>query len=544
MGSRGWAVAGLVGVGLVVLGPPAWAAVEATARAALASGRGGAFDHAADGLTWSGLLEMLAIATGATALGWPLGAWLAGSGAPAGKAARRSGLWNRWGRACLTALLLAPLLLPDYLVSSAVGLLRDPSTATGRWILSALDPDGRVALGRWLAVGGLMLRWAPLAALAVLPALARSDSAMLQARSLEPGRFGRTRLMLRLGWAGAAAGFGLTLVASMGSPVALHLAQVQTPAIQAWRDLAELPRAAWPAVWVSAWPTMVAAAAAAAWGAWTLARSARRGDAGPGPMPPRAGAGSGLMAVAFVAVAVVGPLVLFVAHLAGWASLTGFIGEHSGAIAASLSSAAVAGAVAGVVAWCSLGLMAAGRAAPRLIVALTAAWLMAAMVPGVIVGSWLAIASSDLPGWLTGGPGGWMERGGPALAGAARFGAVAVVAAWVCARHEPAALSDLRRIDGATGPTGVLRGLGPGAWSALAGAGLAVGTMTLHEIEATIQVWQPGVPSLAQVMLNELHFNRTPALVAGCVVLLVPGLVLGAGAGLLVAQGGPRPDRL
>jgi hypothetical protein len=95
----------------------------------------------------------------------------------------------------------------------------------------------------------------------------------------------------------------------------------------------------------------------------------------------------------------------------------------------------------------------------------------------------------------------------------------------------------------------MLAGDGVRAWAALClrpAAGVVVGialaglALSLHEIESTIYVQPPGPSSLAQYILDKLHYNRDEDLCAACVNVLAVGTVLAGGAGWLIGRAG-RP---
>ena len=56
-----------------------------------------------------------------------------------------------------------------------------------------------------------------------------------------------------------------------------------------------------------------------------------------------------------------------------------------------------------------------------------------------------------------------------------------------------------------------------------------------HEIEATVQLATPGSASIAQRLLDLLHYARDEDLCAGCITMLAGGTVAALAAGWLVS---------
>jgi hypothetical protein len=123
------------------------------------------------------------------------------------------------------------------------------------------------------------------------------------------------------------------------------------------------------------------------------------------------------------------------------------------------------------------------------------------------------------------------------LAHLARFCVIpALVACWVVAT-EPVELRMLLRQE----PRGFapwFRAVAARRWPAFAGAGLAVGALSLHEIESAVMVVPPGPGNLPQQILEYLHFWRREEMSAAGVILLGLGLVSAVGASALLAWGG------
>jgi ABC-type spermidine/putrescine transport system permease subunit II len=73
-------------------------------------------------------------------------------------------------------------------------------------------------------------------------------------------------------------------------------------------------------------------------------------------------------------------------------------------------------------------------------------------------------------------------------------------------------------------------------FGAVIGIGLAAAALSLHEIESTVFVQPPGPTSLAQYVLDKLHYNRNEDLCAASANLFLVGLVIAGIAGWLIGR--------
>ena len=74
----------------------------------------------------------------------------------------------------------------------------------------------------------------------------------------------------------------------------------------------------------------------------------------------------------------------------------------------------------------------------------------------------------------------------------------------------------------------------------IVGVGLAAMALSLHEIESTVVLQPPGPTTLAQYVLNQLHYNRNDELCAACVNVMGVGVLLALAAGWLIGRAGSR----
>lgn len=449
------------------------------------------------------------IATLSTCTAWPA-AW----------AARQRG-WS------VLALLLVAALMPPYLAYTGWGLLRAPGTWLGDWLARAGQGGAAWApvwFGRGLAVVGLGLWAAPLAALVMTPSVLAVDASSLdQARLDAPRRRDRWLLALRLSAGGVARAWALVWLVALGSAVPLHLAQVETAALGVWRALDGFGTLSAGSAVLSAWPVL----AAGAGGAWLLARAAW--DPVPvswGGERERASTWAWWLSLALVGVAALGPVLLFAWSLRSFSSLGVFWRVSGREVEGSLG-------VAGLVVGASLVLALAGWSASRaragwvrgLAGVSLGLWLLGALTPGVIVGR------AVLWSW------GWADRlaDSPvivAMAHLARFGAVpALMGLWL-GRTEAPELAWIRALDGAGKLWAWWQTAGPARLAAACGSALAAGALSLHEIEASVFVQPPGLGSLPRTMLQHLHYNRTEDLSAAGLWVVGTGLAAALGVAL------------
>jgi ABC-type spermidine/putrescine transport system permease subunit II len=124
------------------------------------------------------------------------------------------------------------------------------------------------------------------------------------------------------------------------------------------------------------------------------------------------------------------------------------------------------------------------------------------------------------------------------LAHVTRFMGLAVLAGVFFARSESENVRAQRELDaGASVWAWVVTSV-RGKGGALLGLMLAFACLSLHEIDASIVLQQPGTQSLAQTLLAQLHFARHEEMAAGAIVVVGSGLVVAmVAAALLVVRG-------
>ena len=240
-------------------------------------------------------------------------------------------------------------------------------------------------------------------------------------------------------------------------------------------------------------------------------------------------------ALAIWGLSVVAPVVLFALNLRHWRSLGWFWTNSSQAIGTSIRTAAVVGATTSAIAAGAWAVRSCRLRAAKLDVSHLGMWafLTGALIPGVLVGlATLAFWNSAIMPRAAG------DSMWPIVcAHIARFGFLGVLGGWWLAGLETPDERGARLM--AAGET--LRGwaalcVKPQMGHAVIGLGLAAAATSLHEIESTVLLKPAGQQSLAEQLLNDLHYNRNDELCAACMNLMAVGTALAACAGWLVGR--------
>lgn len=448
------------------------------------------------------------------------------------------GAWLMRRRSALAGALLGlPLLMPTYLAYAGWGLLRGPGSSLGD-LLGRAPPWVSTSFDRSLAVVGLSL-WAwPIAAFVIGAAARRIPAHLLDALDLEPGpAWRKTRVVVGMLFTSIVGSIALIALAMAGSAVPLHLAQADTYAVHLWRFM--LTNADPASVWHASWPLFLLAVI----GALAVFRAVSRerppiADEGDTPHRPIARSAT-LVAGGVWFLAVIAPGLLFAAHIRHWSpvgesALVKFWRFNSSAV---VTSGLVAAAVGTLVAAVALATFSIRSARARGIQARVAScslvvFLAGAIIPGILLGNatlgfWNA---PFLP--RAAGDSLWPV----VLAHTARFGFLGALAGWW--------LGSLETPD-ERGARLMLAGDSLRAWAALClrphigvvvGIALAGAALSLHEIESTVILQPPGPTSLAQYMLDKLHYNRNEDLCAAGVNLFAVGLAVALASGFLIAR--------
>lgn len=447
----------------------------------------------------------------------------------------RNGAFAKGRAAPLAALVLVPMLLPSYLIYHALGLSRAPQTLLGDWLEQLSHgpfPSAPVLAGRVIAFVGLALWTWPLAALVMGWALShappsfgealRIDGAPRWRRHLELAKLARTSVL----WSACL----LTLI-MLGSSVPLHLAQVPTISLQAWLSINIDPTHV--KVWLMTWPVLLVALLTSTLFARSLSRTDEFASAEP-PRSQRRSPDLSLVALGcLTCTATLVPLLLYAITLRNWQSLAVFLRVSGDAI---VRSAVIALLVAGVLTCFTVAtwyLLSVRRGRSVCILAFIGMFCL--LTPGSLVGQAWSLAVN-----LPFVPYGLADSSLPSIAShVTRFLGVAVLAGAFFARSESLSVRAQRDLDAGTG----LRAWGvtslAGRLPALLGLTLAFACLSLHEIDSSIVLQQPGTQSLAQTLLAQLHFARQEEMAAGAIIVVGSGLIVATIAAALLTRARP-----
>jgi ABC-type Fe3+ transport system permease subunit len=441
---------------------------------------------------------------------------------------------------------LTPLLLPSYLAYAAWGTLRTPGTIVGSWLAEQIARDGPrfgpLASHLQAFLGLALWAWP----IALIPMLIRArtldDDALDAAAQLSPSHARRTMLTIVALRPAALFGFALVVVVMLGSAIPLHLANVDTYAIAVWRKL-ELTAGA-RAAWITASPLLaLSAVAGLCIGLATLrARIDRVGGRHNEPASSPLRSWALWLAVAVFALSTLVPMIVLAVALREPRSLALFWAETGGGmdLLRSLALAGVVALLGAMIALLTSASFSCSRRSPQGVAASIAIVVLLALAftPGVLIGSAILRASNtDATAFLSDTPIGLV------LAHLARFGAVAALAGWFLARCEPVPLRDARLLDDPSLTGWVRAALLPQIPGLLA-AGLAVGALSIHEIEAAALLSPPGLETFPRRTLSMLHYLRMEELTAAMLWTLALGLTLSITIAALSALSARAVSRL
>jgi ABC-type spermidine/putrescine transport system permease subunit II len=441
----------------------------------------------------------------------------------------------RWMLAAAT-----PMLLPPYLAFAGWSGLRAPTTTFGRWIASAPERGLEwlpLVAARGIAVWGLGL-WAwPLCAIVLALGLRAGSSSFDDALRLEAaGPFRRASTRLASAWPSVLAAWALASLLMLGSPIPFHVARIETFAIGLWGTLDQHPAEPWRA-WVAAWPLVLLAGVAAWLAAGPLARAGARlgalGEEGAGSVRPHPAAVGAALGIPW-ALAVLVPLVLLWIGMGSARAIPEFLRRAGPGVATGLGVGAIVGLIAGSAALGAAHACAVSERSRRICRWMLVGTLAWSLLPGVLIGAAVAVVFRL-------GPRGLEESVAPVVvAHLSRWLFLPVLIGIWTGTVEARALSDARRLDGALGPVAWVRTAGRAAFGPAMAVALAGLCLSLHEIEASIQVQTPGIEHLAQRLLQWLHYEQSRELSAAGVIMLGLGLVVSVA---LVVIGGSYPGR-
>jgi len=431
----------------------------------------------------------------------------------------------RRGRTALLLGLLAPLLLPRYLLLYAWELLRSPTTPLGDF-LSARPPLARAA-GAVTSSLTLALWYWPLAALLIGQGFRALDRDIQRSAALDATgtqRFARVTLPLLAGTLLLA--FGLCFVLILSEFATFHLAGIETLGTALAVLYAETGSVA--AVARAAWPAAVPAAVVAV-ALWRRSEDWATRPALAPPEPPRRIGRRWAVLAGLLALTIVIPLILLATAVREGRHFADFYELHREELGTSLLAASVGAAAALVMAAGALTLSGLGRAARAAACVVQATILLAALLPGGLIGAALVHLQAALRSAAGPGEGWWSVSAGLT----ARVAGVVLILLRFGARARGGHLSELAATDGAGWSRTWWSVHLPALWPLGLAAFVLATMLGLVELPATTVLLPAGVPNFAQSLLNQMHYARDQQVIAACLVLAGSYAAL-AGGGLAV----------
>ncbi len=463
-------------------------------------------------------------------------------------------------RALAFALVLTPLFLPSFLAYAGWNALRRPGSLLGDFIAQQ-SPAFISTLDRALGIACMAFWLWPIAALVLATGYSRLHRDQYEAFTLAGARFVRRRLfILNLLKSSVLWSIGLVSLISLASAIPLHLAQVQTLTIEIWADLGSSPIR-------EVWPRTIALLIIAALGSLIVLKSLSRslGWSTPhlDPTPPEAPLPPSRfdwpLALIPITLSCFIPLGLFVWGVQSFQHISAFFIESGPILLRSVAYAVLVGLGVGVImllTWCLCGLLPSSSApiggrrwVGRIILVCLGAWLVGALVPGVMVGAaWRTLSTSLASGELIGSAGEPIADvlDGPAgliLAHLTRFGVLGALLGFALAQMEERDLRETRLLLDA-GRADAVRAWWRASvlrhWPAVVGVMAAAAALSLHEIESAVIMTPAGTVSIAGRMLEHLHYNAEHRLMASGLVVTSISLVLSTLAALSIAAATAR----
>lgn len=433
----------------------------------------------------------------------------------------------------LSALMLCPIWLPPFMIYASGNLLRDPGTLAGRALveLATSSPDLRwitIWAGYAVAVIGLAVWAAPIAAVLIASGWGVRSGIYDDLIALEPiGRIRRTLFNLRLRRAVLIRAFVLIAILMLGSAVPLHLAQLDTWSIVTWRSLTEHPPEQWGRVWISAAPMLIIAIIGARLILKILSAQHRHEDSV--GQPPKASRTARVVGLMIFSSAVALPLASMLVTLDDPRSIAAFWQRNAQAVTdTALTASLVSAAVLLLALLSAFAFSSPSQAHQRIARHALTVLCVLGLIPGVLIGASIArhgIITIDIPGVA------------PFWASLTRYAFVGMIIGALGASSEsPDRRSARFQIAGAS----------PWAWGIvtlptfllpLLATMPVVFLLALFEIESAVLVTPPGIQSLPQQLLSDLHYTRLEQLSAAGVSLLSVGIVFAIGASALISRG-------
>ncbi|MCK4627753.1 MAG: 6-bladed beta-propeller [Sedimentisphaerales bacterium] len=436
------------------------------------------------------------------------------------------GIGRGMGRDLVLLLLLAPLVLPRYVLYYAWGLLLSPTTELGQYIAAR----GELArfVGTITSLVVLILWYWPLAALLIGQGRRNIDRQIWDCARLDANALGRFKeITLPLMGRTLLLAFGVCFVLSLSEFTTFHLAGIQTIGT----ELAVMYELTGSESYVArtAWPI----AAAAIILAITMVKSSRP-PALSTPVIDTAECESGrwqwVILITLFGISLVGPLLLLVGNVTGTQAFRQFFKLHLDELGWSAAIASAAAGMAHLIAVGSLSLERNSRTGRWLSLVIQSTIFLAMLVPGSLVAVSLlkVLTACQVPvafrqSWFIVSAG-----------QAARFSGISLILLFLIRHRQDRQLSEMASLDGASRLKAWWYVHLPGTWPVFVGSFLLVFMFGMTELSTTMVLLPAGLPNFAQRLLNQMHYARDQQVIASCLILIGFFLLLTAALVLLL----------
>jgi DNA-binding beta-propeller fold protein YncE len=460
--------------------------------------------RSAGALLLTSSLWAIAVALGAVIVGWAPGRLL-------GRALPRRGYL------VVAALMLAPVCLPAYVVFYAWWQSWPADSALHRWALAHGWLPAIKALTLYL--GLLCWSW-PLVAWCVAGSVLADPAEREELLRLDgAGLLVRLAERLRADSRGLAIGGLIVFLFVLNNSTSFDIAQIYT---FGYELIALDQLQAGPRVLMTAAAPAIAIAVIGAVAIWMLlGRGPAEAAVRPGPVSRSAAVTTAVIWIGSAGV----PVALFAGNLSVEADVSAFVRLYGRDLANTVVVAATCGLLGALVA---VGLAATWQDHRRWVRRAgdiqAVGWMLAAVVPGIVVGV-ACEAAWNHPGLEN------MVYNTPVvlvLGYLARFAFVgALLGRWMT-RNEPRVLGDLRRLDRAETLAGMLRATWPAVLAVGGATGAVVAVLSMSELAVTARLQPRGFATIAQGVLHAVHYQRPDTVLLATLGLIGVGLAAGS----------------
>ncbi len=420
----------------------------------------------------------------------------------------------RRGQGVLLGLLLAPLLLPQYLICYCWSALRSETTPLGAWL--AATPAGRQwadAAAMATALAAMVLWYWPLAALLMAQGWRNLDAETLGASRMDAGRWGRlTGVVWPLLRRPVMLAFVVCLVWSLSESATFHVVIMTTLGTDLAQAYARTGSEA--AVTRAAWPVMLAAAGAGVL-LWRRARDWSYRPALDRPKPVGGAWRWGVFA-ALVALSLAAPVILLGVYSRGLDAVWTMFVAVRGRLGMSALAAAIGAAGAIGIALSALLVDGCGRVGRAVSAVMQPVIFLAMFLPGATVGAALVRSQATVRA-ATGVDVGWAMV---SVGLAARFAGLALVMLMLARDSQGRRLAEMASLDGASWWRAWRWIHLPRLWLLPAAAMALLVMMGITELPATSLLAAPGVGSFSSWLFDQMHYLRDRDAMAASLVLM------------------------